>query len=391
MKSETFRGLANAMRPGALGAALLLAIATLGGCSRHEPQAAADASTTPHNVTLTKAQLKHLRFYTAAPSSYRRTIDATGVVGFDDDQATSMMAPMSGPVTRLLVNPGDQVKKGQPLAVVASPDFASAVSDYRKAVDSARTARRLADQDKDLVKHQGVSEREAEQAQTDAANAEADRDAALQALLALNLDPKDIEAVREGRPVAHVEGMIRAPIAGTVVNRPITVGQLLQAGSTPCFTIADLSRVWVKARLFGSDLAAVKVGDPAVVDTGDGTRPLAGKVTYLAAEVDPDTRSVLARVQVDNPDGLLKKQMYVSVQIHSSRPENGLLIPVTAILRDDDNLPFVYVAQPDGSFARRHVTLGYRSGNQYVIADGLHSGDRIVVDGSIFVRFMQTQ
>lgn len=391
MKSKTFRGLANATRPRTLGAALLFAVVALGGCSHRGKQAAADASTTPHNVTLTKAQLKHLHFYTVAPSSYRRTVDATGVVGFDDNLATSVLAPISGPVTRLLVSPGDHVQKGQPLATVASPDFASAISGYRKALDSARTARKLADQDKDLVKHQGVSEREAEQAQTDAANAEADRDAALQALLGLGVDPKDIKAVQAGLPIAHIEGMIRSPIAGTVVERSITVGQLLQAGSTSCFTIADLSRMWVKTQLFGSDLAAVKVGDPAEVDIGDGNKPLAGKVTYLAAEVDPDTRSVLARVQLDNPGGLLKKQMYVSVRIHSSRTETGLRIPVEAILRDDDNLPFVYVVQPDGSFARRHVTLGYRSDNQYVITDGLHPGDRVVVDGSIFVRFMQTQ
>lgn len=391
MKSETFRGVANAARPGALSVALLLAVAALAGCSRHDKQAATAASTTPHNVTLTKAQLKHLHFHTVAPSSYRRTVDATGVVGFDDNQATSVMAPISGPVTRLLVSPGDQVKKGQPLAEVASPDFAAAISSYRKAVDSARTARKLADQDKDLVKHQGVSEREAEQAQTDAANAEADRDAALQALLGLGVDPKDIKAVQAGRPIAPIEGMIRAPIAGTVVERSITAGQLLQAGSTPCFTIADLSRVWVESRLFGSDLAAVKVGDPADIDMGDGARPLAGKVTYLAAEVDPDTRSILARVQVDNPGGLLKKQMYVSVRIHSAQAETGLRVPVAAILRDDENLPFVYVAQPDGSFARQHVTLGDRTGDQYVIAAGLHPGDRVVVDGGIFVRFMQTQ
>jgi cobalt-zinc-cadmium efflux system membrane fusion protein len=391
MKSETFRGLANAACPGALSVALLFAVAALAGCSHPDKQAAADASTTPQNVTLTKTQLKRIHFYTVAPSSYRNTVDATGVVGFDDNQATSVMAPISGPVTRLLVNPGDQVKKGQPLAMVASPDFAAAISAYRKAVDSARTARKLADQDKDLVKHQGVSEREAEQAQTDASNAEADRNAALQALLGLGVDPKDIKAVQAGLPIAHIEGMIRAPIAGTVVQRSITVGQLLQAGSTPCFTIADLSRVWVKTQLFGSDPALVKAGDSAEIDTGDGSKPLSGKVTYVAAEVDPDTRATLARVQVDNPDGLLKKQMYVSVKIHSANAETGLRIPVEAILRDDENLPFVYVAQPDGSFARKHVTLGARNDGQYVITKGLRSGDRVVIDGSIFLMFMQTQ
>jgi cobalt-zinc-cadmium efflux system membrane fusion protein len=91
------------------------------------------------------------------------------------------LAPFSGPVSRLLVSPGDKVKKGDPLAVVDSPDFAAAISAYRKALARPKR-RRLADADKDLVQHQGVAQREAEQAQTDAANAEADRDAALQAL-----------------------------------------------------------------------------------------------------------------------------------------------------------------------------------------------------------------
>ena len=149
-----------------------------------------------------------------------------------------------------------------------SPDFATAISTYRKALATAQTARRLADLDKDLVQHNGVSQREEEQAQTDAANAEADRDAALQALVSLNVDPQTIKDIQAGRPIARIEGMIRSPIAGTVVEKLITPGQLLQAGTTPCFTVADLSRVWVMAQLFGSDLASVSVGDPAEVQTG---------------------------------------------------------------------------------------------------------------------------
>lgn len=387
MKSDLQRRICAGVFP----AALLLGVMACAGCSHPDKSAAEAAPATPHNVTLTKAQQAHLRFYTVASSSYRHTVDATGEVGFDDDQATSVLAPMSGPVTRLLVNPGDHVAKGQPLADVASPDFAAAISTYRKAVASARTARRLADQDKDLVSHQGVSAREAAQAQTDAANAEADRDAALQALLGLGLDARDISALRAGGPASHAEGVIRAPIAGTVVDRFITVGQLLQAGSTPCFTVADTSRVWVKARVFGADVAAVHVGDPALIDTGDRGKPVTGKVTYVAAQVDPDTRSVLARVQADNSAGQLRNHMYVSVQIRSAQTDSGLRIPVAAVLRDDDNLPFVYLVQPDGSFARRHVTLGYRSDGQFVISAGLHAGDRVVSDGSIFVRFMQSQ
>jgi len=87
----------------------------------------------------------------------------------------------------------------------------------------------------------------------------------------------------------------------------------------------------------------------------------------------------------------LKKQMYVRVLIQAREESTGVLVPVSAVLRDDVNLPFVYLLQPDGSFARQHVTLGYRSGEQNDIADGLKAGDQIVVDGGIFVQFMQNQ
>ena len=135
-----------------------------------------------------------------ASSRFHNSVDATGVVDFDNDQATSVLAPISGPVSRLLVQPGDKVRKGQPLAIVASPDYAEAISTYRKAVGTAQTARHLADMDKDLLAHDGVALREEQQAQTDAAGAEADRDAALQALVALNVDPQTIRSdVQQGR------------------------------------------------------------------------------------------------------------------------------------------------------------------------------------------------
>jgi cobalt-zinc-cadmium efflux system membrane fusion protein len=107
--------------------------------------------------------------------------------------------------------------------------------------------------------------------------------------------------------------------------------------------------------------------------------------------VDPDTRAVQVRVVAENPGNLLKKQMYVRVLIQAREESSGLLVPVSALLRDNENLSFVYVVKPDGSFARQHVTLGYRAGDQVDIADGLQAGDKIVVEGGIFVQFMQSQ
>jgi cobalt-zinc-cadmium efflux system membrane fusion protein len=372
----------------------IMAVATsllVSGCSPKSDSNMEEASVTVSNVTLTAAQRQQIQLCTVAVSKFHKTTETTGTVDFDNDQATSVLAPFGGPVSRLLVSPGDQVKAGDPLAEVDSPDFAAAISAYRKALSTAQTSRQVADADKDLIQHNGVAEREEEQAQTDAANAEADRDAALQALVSLNVDPQTIKDLQAGRPVSRPSGMIRSPIAGTVVEKLITPGELLTAGTTPCFTVADLSRVWVMTQIFGADLTSVSVGDSAEVATGVATNDFSGTVDNISALVNPDTRSVLVRVVVNNPGDFLKKQMYVSVKIQARRESTGLLVPVSAVLRDDENLPFVYVAQPDGSFGRRHVTLGYRTGDQYVIPDGLQAGDQVVVDGGIFVQFMQNQ
>jgi cobalt-zinc-cadmium efflux system membrane fusion protein len=396
MRVETFQARRPASHrgrfPSALAAAIMVGVAVTlaAGCSPKKDDNA-QASQSASNVTLTAAQQEHIRLYTVRRSKFHKTIEANGSVDFDNDQATSVLAPFSGPVSRLLVSPGEKVKKGDPLAVVDSPDFATAISTYSKALATAKTSRKLADTDKDLVEHDGIAQREARQAETDAINAEADRDAARQALISLNVDPKTITDLQQGRPVARATGVIRSPITGTVVEKLITPGQLLQAGTTPSFTVADLSRVWVLAQIAGSDLASVSLHDSADVDAGVGSHKLHGIVDNISALVDPNTRTVVARVVVENPGDFLKKQMYVRVSIQARQESSGLLVPVSAILRDDENLPFVYIAQREGSFARRHVTLGYRTSGQTEIPDGLKDGDRIVVDGGLFVQFMQSQ
>jgi membrane fusion protein, heavy metal efflux system len=381
----------------ALARAVTIVLATgfmalpFAGCSPRTGSQTETSSVTASNVTLTSAQQQNIHLSAVELSGFHKTVDTSGTIDFDDDQATTILAPMSGPVSRLLVSLGDQVKVGQPLAEVDSPDFAVAISNYRKALATAKITRELADQDQELFEHHGVSLREAEQAKIDATNAEADTEAALQQLVALKVDPEIIKAIQAGKTPTRVQGLIRSPIAGTVVDRAATPGELLQAGATPCFTVADLSRVWVMAHLFGPDLDSVSLGDPAEVLTGTGSESFAGTVNNISAVVDPDTRSVAVRVVADNPRDALKQQMYVRVVIHSKTETPGLLVPVSAILRDEENLPFVYVVQPKGSFARQRVTLGYRDGNQYDISSGLKAGDQVVADGGLFVQFMQNQ
>ena len=352
---------------------------------------ARDSGITARDVTLTPAQASRIRVATVTMQAYRPVVQTTGTVEFNGDRSTQVLAPVSGPITRILVNPGAVVQRGQALASVTSPDFAAATAAYRKAQAAYLNAQRIAALDAQLFRNDAIPRRELEQAQTDAASAAADRDAAIEQMRALGVDEASIAAVRENRAGAPTQAVIRAPIAGTVVEKLVNPGQLIQAGSTPCFTIADLSTVWVMANVFESDMAAVAAGESATITTGALSAPITGQVTYVSALVDPASKAAAVRILAPNPRGVLKRDMLVNVAIRAAEGRNGLLIPVSAVMRDDQNLPFVYVARPNNHYGRRQVTLGSRTGDRYEVTAGLSAGESIVVDGALFLQFAGAQ
>jgi cobalt-zinc-cadmium efflux system membrane fusion protein len=378
----------------ALGSTILAAAvaAAIAGCSRgaeprdHAVTSAVEAGT----VELDTAQRTRIRTERVVPRAYSALINTNGTVAFNGDRSTQVIAPVSGPVSRILVAPGARVERGQPLATVSSPDFAEAVASYRKAEGAWRNAERIATLDEQLFANDALARSDLDQARTDLAAATADREAARSQLRSLGLDDTAIAAIRDGKPVS-AQAAVRAPIGGTLVERLITPGQLLQAGTTPCFTIADLSTVWVMANVFESDVGAVRRGEAAFVTTDASPDTLAGRVDYVADLVDPATKATAVRVVVPNPTRLLRRDMLVRVAIRASRPRTGITIPVAAVLRDDENLPFVYVAVTGGTFGRRRVDLGGRIGDRYEVASGLKPGESVVTDGALFLNGASTQ
>jgi cobalt-zinc-cadmium efflux system membrane fusion protein len=400
----------NTMAWGVATAVMALTM-TLGGCtskgaeadetpSRSSSQAAGAGVAAPTSdssaarpVVVPSEQLERLHVEPVTQTNFRPTIQVTGTAQFNADVSTQVIPPISGPVMRILEDVGAEVHRGQPLALVSSPDFATTIADFRKAQAAYVQAKRVADQDEQLWKNDAIAKRDLDQAETDASAAAADRDAALQQLRALGVDEASIAALRDGKDVPELQGAIRSPIGGTVVERLINPGQLLQAGSTPAFTVADLATMWVQANVFESDLSSVQIGDRAEVTTPASPNPFVGKVTYISALVDPATKATAVRVLVPNTRRLLKKDMYVQVAIHGSRERNGLLVPVTSVLRDDDNLPFVFVQTGNDTttFGRRQITIGSRVGDRYEVTAGLKAGERIISEGALFVQFAQTQ
>jgi cobalt-zinc-cadmium efflux system membrane fusion protein len=374
-------------RPAA-GALFLL---TFAACTK-EPEAAGDtvAQARPSNFAVTPEQRQRLHLVTVQETAFRPVIEATGNVAFNGDRSTQVLSPVSGPATRVVATPGMQVARGTPLAYVSSPDFATAVADYRKAQTAYRNAKRIADRDSALFKNDALARGELEQAQADLAAAEADVDAAVESMRALGVDEAQIEAVKDGK-TSSIAAIVRAPIDGTVVEKLIADGQLLQAGSTPCFTIADLSTMWVLANVFANDLPDVSVGESVDILTDVRRAPLPGRVDYIAALADPGTKAVQVRILAPNPNQTLRRDMFVRVQIKSAAEHRGVLIPVSAVLRDDQNLPFVFVAAPTGAFARRRIDLGDRVDGQYQVIGGLSAGDQVVTEGALFLQFAESQ
>jgi cobalt-zinc-cadmium efflux system membrane fusion protein len=378
-----------------LSKGVLIVLAGLAACGGDKKDATAaakpDSAITAKDLVLTPAQLARIHVVPVTISAFRSSVVTTGTVAFNGDQSTQVLAPLSGPITKILVNPGDVVKKGAALATVTSPDFASAVAAYRKAESSYRNAQRIADLDEKLFKNDALARRDLEQAQTDATGAAADRDAAIEQMRALGVDEAQIEQVKDGKTASQMQAVIRAPIEGTVVEKLVNPGQLIQAGSTVCFTIADLSSVWVMANVFESDLSAVAAGEEVTITSSALGTPVIGHVDYVGALVDPASKATAVRVLAPNPRGLLKRDMLVNVSIKGSQGKNGVLVATSAVLRDDENLPFVYVQLPTGHFVRRPVTLGARTGDSYEVLAGVSSGDKVVNDGALFLQFAAAQ
>jgi membrane fusion protein, heavy metal efflux system len=348
-----------------------------------------DSTDTPFHVT--EVQRARLHVITVASTDFQPIIEATGTVAFNGDRSTQVISPMSGPVVRLVAPLGANVGRGQVLATVSSPDFATALADYRKAETLLRNATRIFDRNEQLFANDALARSDLDQSRTDVAAAGADRDAAAQHLRSLGIDDAVITAIRDGKSVPLLEGAIRSPITGEVVERLITPGQLLQAGATAAFTVADLSTMWVMASIYGEDISAVQKGERVDVISDASTTPIQGRVDFVAPIVDPGTRATTVRILASNGGRVLKRDMFVRVLVHAAASRSGIVVPASAVLRDDDNLPFVFIADARGGFARRRITLGSAVEGGLEVTRGLKSGENILTDGALFVQFAEHQ
>jgi cobalt-zinc-cadmium efflux system membrane fusion protein len=395
MKINGTRGVQEILReiPCAIGVALTVAVA-LAGCGSSGDQAnkmtsystTENANSKAELFTLPADQMSHIQIFTVTQTSLVRTLRLSGVVAYNAFLTTPVISQVGGPVSRIMVTPGEQVTQGQPMLYVTSPDYSTLRSAYVKARDAFQFADKFYKRDQDLYAHKAIAEAELEQAESTRAQAQADLQSSEQAIRILGIsNPDDLV----NKPVTP-EVALLAPLAGEVVERLCSPGQLLAAGGTQCFTLSKMSSVWVLVNIYQNDVAYVHVGDEVTIDNEAYSDVVHGKIQYIAPALDPATRTLQARIEASNPGERLKKDMYVTAQVRAGVIPNALMVPDSSVLRDTENMPYVYIQTGNNQFARRMVTLGESQDGKTQIATGLKAGEKIVGDGSLFLQFQNS-
>jgi cobalt-zinc-cadmium efflux system membrane fusion protein len=343
----------------------------------------ASKSATPQLFTIPQDQMSHVQVVTVEPTTLKRTLRLTGTVAYNAFNTTPVITQVGGPVTRILVVPGEHVKTGQPMLEVSSPDYSQLLGAYLKAADSFRLAQKNYSRAQELYQHHANAERDLEQAESDRNQAQADLNAAEQGMKILGIkNPADLAKAPSSAQIP-----VLAPISGQVVERLVSPGQVVQAGQTQAFTISDLSTVWVLANVYQTDLAVVQSGENVVVQTDAYPETFHGKISYVSPALDPNTRTLQARIVVDNPGEKLKRDMYCTVSVTAGSLSNVIVVPNSSVLRDDNNQPFVYIANGANQFGRRDVELGASQDGQIQVLKGISVGEKVVGDGSLFLQF----
>lgn len=365
-------------------------------CSRGEATRAGDAAAAaeegaaPHDslIALSAEQRANagIAWDTVIARSGGPTIEATAEIGPAPDRVAHVGTRVSGKVTAVSANQGDRVGRGQVLAIVDSPELGRAKADYLGALATARVARGTADRERELFDRQISSEREWRQAEAEAVRAVAERDAAENRLHALGLLDEDLAALQsEQHYSSTVE--LRAPLAGEIVARNITIGQTLEP-SDIAFAIMDLREVWLLVDIYEKDLGLVRRGQSAEVTvTAYPGETFRGRVANIGAVLESQSRAVKARVVLANEDRRLKPGMFATVRLQggASGAAPGLFVADMAVQRDEGNA-IVFVPAGPGAFRRVVVRTGAESPGWVEVLGGLKAGDSVVTQGSFILK-----
>ena len=354
---------------------------------QREPSLTCSTSSTP--ITLASAEVIRtvgLEFVQVQAAPLARTIDRTAEVSYNANRYARLSSRAGGSVAEVTKDLGAPVKKGDVLAVVDSTDLGGAKSDLLQAVETAKLWETNAARERALVEKGVGVEREALEAETRATESRIAVNRARQRLRTFGLTKPQIEAVEKDADTSSLLELV-APFDGTVVERTAVMGEVVEPGK-PLLAVADTSVMWAMVDLSERDLAVVKVGQAAAV-TVDGLpgKVFAGQLTWISTQIDPKTRTLKARVELDNGEGLLRANMFGRTRISGGENRQAITVPKEAVQWEGCcNVAFVRTNAAGTSFRPARLVLAFDAGDRYEVAGGLRPGDTIVTRGSYILK-----
>lgn len=357
----------------------LLTVSLLLGCNKERDVKQTAVVNDPMLVTASPALMESLRLAEVAAEPVAETLRVAGNIGFDEQRLTRIGASITGRVVQIDAQLGQQVRKGDVLARLNSAELSEQQLAYLKALAQLELNKRNAERAKALFEADVIGAAELQRRESEYKISTAETRAAADQLRLLGVTDAAIARLGKTGEVDSVTPVV-ASLGGVVVERKLLQGQVVQP-SDILFAVADLSRLWAVAQVPEQQVGQVKVGQSVSIEVPAlGNEKLVGKLIYVAQTIDPETRTVLVRTELDNSDGRLKPAMLATMLIEA-RPVERLVLPASAVVREND-AEHVFVAEGDGVFRLLPVKLGPEQGGKRVVLSGLKGGEKLVVEGA---------
>ncbi|MBP5986186.1 MAG: efflux RND transporter periplasmic adaptor subunit [Azonexus sp.] len=356
-----------------------LTVAFLLGCNQENTKSADQRVQDPSLVAPSSELLAQLKLAEVGRAAVAETLRVAGRIDFDEQRLARIGATVTGRVTQIDALLGQSVGKGEVLARLNSSELSSQQLAYLKARAQLELNRRNAERAKALFEADVIGAAELQRRESEFQISMAETRAASDQLQLLGVSPAAIDRLGKQGAVDSVTPVM-ATMSGVVVERKLAQGQVVQPADA-LFVVADLSRLWAVAQVPEQQVSQVKAGQSVSIEVPAlGNEKLIGKLIFVGQTIDPETRTVLVRTELDNRDGRLKPAMLASMLIEA-KPVERLVVPASAVVRENDE-DHVFVGEADGTFRLVKVKLGPEQGGVRVLQAGLKGGEKLVVDGA---------
>ncbi|HZR85811.1 MAG TPA: efflux RND transporter periplasmic adaptor subunit [Bradyrhizobium sp.] len=368
-------------------ARFVVAQSPVAAANREAPPAkSAPAPVEEQAVDLSDKQMGLIKVGPVASREFEIVKTAIGTIDFNENMLVQVFSQYPGKILKAFYNIGDDIKRGDILFTIDSPDLLQAESTLLASAGVLELQKKTLARVSGLLKSGGSAQKDVDQSTSDEQTAEGNFKAARNAVRIFGKSDAEIDQIVDSRKIDSTLP-VPSPIAGRVVTRNAAPGFLTQPGTAPApFQVADISTMWMIANVIETDAPAYKVGQPVEATVpAYPDKVFKGHVTTVGSIIDPNTHRQLVRAEIEDPEHLLRSGMYASFVIRVADAAHALAVPEAGLVREGDGTMTVWTTRDNRHFVKRTVTIGIRQDGWVQILGGLQPGETVVTDGAVFL------